>query len=165
MPTVATGAIFLSEIEGEGIEDFAYIDGTILGLTGATAGTVRALPFLRHEFDGIGIAVSPAKTVAPSPNGYAAFDGGTDIALGRGVYVRIANKGGVVGVLVVYETYAVECAVGIVGDGGADYLAHCLAGTPDKQATTFIVTESLGERTRLLERVMDTAARTNCGAH
>lgn len=52
------------------------------------------------------------------------------------------------GVFIVAETYAVKCALGTVGDGGAGYLEGCLVGIPDsKQATTFVASEPLGDGT------------------
>ncbi|CAN0583139.1 unnamed protein product, partial [Laminaria digitata] len=60
---------FRQELEGEGVEAFAYMDGVSLGLTGITANTVRAFSFLRRELDDIGIVVNAAKTVALPPKG------------------------------------------------------------------------------------------------
>ena len=57
---------FREEIEGEGLEDFAYMDDVSLGLMWVTANTVRAFAFPRLELDAIGIVVNNAKTVANS---------------------------------------------------------------------------------------------------
>lgn len=61
-----------------------------------------------------------------------------------------------VGVLIGIEEDVVDRMVGVVKDGGANRLACCLAGMPDKQAAALIVIESLGQTTSCLERVLDT---------
>ena len=40
---------FREDLEGEGVEAFAYMDDVSLGLMGVTANTVRAFAFLRRE--------------------------------------------------------------------------------------------------------------------
>ncbi|CAN0489423.1 unnamed protein product, partial [Laminaria digitata] len=79
------------EFEGEGVEAFAYMDDISLGLMGITANTVRAFAFLRRELDDIGIAVSPAKTVALPPKGHAPT--AEKISLLESVDVRISDEG------------------------------------------------------------------------
>ncbi|CAM9612988.1 unnamed protein product, partial [Laminaria digitata] len=82
---------FRQEFEGEGVEAFAYMNDVSLGLMGITANTVRAFAFVRRELDGIGIVVSPAKTVAPPPKGHVPT--AEKISLLESVDVRIADEG------------------------------------------------------------------------
>ena len=60
-----------------------------------------------------------------------------------------------VGVPIGTELYVRGRAMEVVRDGGADYLARCLAKMPDKQAAALITFESLGQQTSHLERALD----------
>ena len=67
-----------------------------------------------------------------------------DISLLAGVGVRIADEGGkVVGVPVGSDEFAIESAIGIVRDGGAEQLARMLPRMPGKQAANLIATSSM----------------------
>ena len=79
------------------------------------------------------------------------------IALLEGIGVRIAEWGGVkvVGVPVGTDGYAMESAMEIVRNGGAEQLARMLPRMPDKQAANLIATGSMVQWTACIERVMD----------
>ena len=79
----------------------------------------------------------------------ASIDAGVRIAEERGVAVMDTPIG--------TEEHAIERAVGAIQDGGEDFRAHGIADMPDKQSAAIIATESLGQRTSYLERVMDTS--------
>ena len=53
----------------------------------------------------------------------------------------------VVGVPVGSNEFAIESAIGIVRDGGAEQLAWMLPRVPDKQAANLIATGSMVQRT------------------
>ncbi|CAN0290043.1 unnamed protein product, partial [Laminaria digitata] len=146
---------FRQELEGEGVEAFAYMDDVSLGLMGITANTVRAFAFLRRGLDDIGIVVSPAKTVALPPKGHAPT--AEKISLRESIDVRIAEEGRVtvVSVPIGTEEYVRGRAMKVIGDGGTYRLARCLTNTLDKQTAALISVESLGQRTSYLERALD----------
>ena len=79
------------------------------------------------------------------------------ISLLAGLGVGIADEGGikVVGVPVGFDGFAIESAIGIVRDGGAEQLAQMLPRMPDKQAANLIATGSMAQRTAYFERLMD----------
>ena len=138
---------FREELEGEGVEAFAYMDDVSLGLTRITINTVRSFAFLRRELEDIGIAVNTAKTVALPPKGHGPT--AKEISLLESVEVSIVGEGGVtvVGVPIGADEYVLERAMEIVRYGGADRLSCCLANMLDKQAAALIAIESLGQRT------------------
>ena len=61
----------------------------------------------------------------------------------------------VVGVPVGSNEFAIESAIGIVRDGGAEQLAQMLPRMPDKQATNLIATGSMVQRTAYVKRAMN----------
>ena len=61
-----------------------------------------------------------------------------------------------VGVPIGTDEYVLDRAMEVVRDGGANHLTRCLASMPDKQAEALIAIEWLGQRTRYLERALDT---------
>ena len=71
--------------------------------------------------------------------------------------VCIVDEGGikVVGVPASSDEFAIESAIGIVRDGGAEQLTRMLSRMPDKQAANLIATGSMVQRTAYVERVMD----------
>ena len=148
---------FQEDFEGESTQAFAFMDDIHLGLTGINANTPRAITFLQRGVDGIGIVVNPAKVWVYLRKGTTPTAAG--ILLLESADVRFATLGEVtvVGVSIGIEKYAVECMVGVVGDGGVDRLARCLADTPEKRAEALIVIEPLGQTTSYLERVLDKA--------
>ena len=74
------------------------------------------------------------------------------------VDVRMAGEGGVtvIGVRIHTDKYVPERAMEVVGVGGTDHLARCPVSMPGKQAASLIAIESLEQRTRYLERALDT---------
>lgn len=114
---------------------------------GVTADTVRGLPLLWRELDGIGIGANLIKTVAPSlpPNGHAPAV--EEIYLLESVDVRLAGDGGVtrVGNPIGTKEYMVERAVGEARNAGVDFLWCCLASEnlPGKQAVARVATQPL----------------------
>ncbi|CAN0328772.1 unnamed protein product, partial [Scytosiphon promiscuus] len=143
------------EFEPRGVEAFAYLDDISIGMSEITPNTVRVVPFLQHELCEIGIAINPSKTVALPPKGHVPTS--EEIALLGGIGVRIAEGGGVkvVGVPIGNDAFAVNSAVEIVRDGGAEQLARILPRMPDKQSANLIATSSMVQRTSYIERVMD----------
>ena len=71
--------------------------------------------------------------------------------------VRVADEGGikVAGVPAGSDEFAIESAIGIIRDGGAEQLARMLPRMPDKQAANLVATSSMVQRTAYVERVMD----------
>lgn len=59
MLAIAAGYFCVRLWRGKDVEAFANMDDIALSLTGATASTVRAMLFLRHEFGVIGIVCQP----------------------------------------------------------------------------------------------------------
>ena len=80
-----------------------------------------------------------------------------EISLLQGIDVRIAEQGGVkvVGVPIGTDEYAMDSAMEIVKNGGAEQLARMLPRMPDKQSANRIATGSMVQRTAYIERVMD----------
>ena len=80
-----------------------------------------------------------------------------EIALLKGIDVRIAERGGVkvVGVPIGTGAYARESAMAIVENGGAEQPARILPRMPDKQSTNLIATGPMVQRTSCIERVID----------
>ena len=60
-----------------------------------------------------------------------------------------------VGVPIGNNAFAVNSALEIVRDGGAEQLARILPRIPDKQAVNLIATSSMVQRTSYIARVMD----------
>ena len=81
---------------------------------------MKVVPSLQRELSNIGIAINPSKTVALPPKGHVPTLEQT--ALLEGIGVRIAERGGVkvVGVPVGTDEYAMESALEIVQNGGAE---------------------------------------------
>ena len=81
-----------------------------------------------------------------------------EISLLESVDVRIVGKGGVtvVNVPIGTDAYVLEQAMEVVRDGRTDCLARSLANMPNKQASTLIAVESLGQKTIYLERALGT---------
>ena len=117
--------------------------------------TVEVVPFLERELTARGINLNPGKTDALAPKGHVPTP--EEIWLLSGVGARIADEGGikVVGVPVGSDEFAIESAIGIARDGGAEQLARMLPRMPDKQAANLIATGSMVQRTAYVERVMD----------
>ena len=84
---------------------------------------------LERELTARGINLNPGKTVALAPKRHVPTPG---------VGVRIADEGRrkVVGVPVGCDEFAIESAIGIVRDGGAEHLARMLPRMPDKKWLT-----------------------------
>ena len=142
-------------VEPKGVEAFAYLDDVIIGMVGVTSDTVDVVPFLQRELASIGIAMNPSITVALPPKGHVPSL--EEIALPESVHVRIAERGGVsaVGVPIGTDAYAMESAMEIVKNVGAEQLARMLPHMPDKQSANLIATGSMVQRTAYIERVMD----------
>ena len=79
------------------------------------------------------------------------------IALLESVDVRIAERGGVKVVVVPIGTdaHAMESAMEVVKNGGAEQLARMLPHMPDEQSANLVATGSMVQRTTGIERVMD----------
>ncbi|CAM9314220.1 unnamed protein product, partial [Laminaria digitata] len=143
------------EYESQGVEAYAYLDDITIAAHEITPGTVGVVPFLERELAARGIHLNPGKTVALTPKGHVPTP--AEIALLAGVGARIADKGGikVVGVPVGTDDFAIESAIEIVREGGAEQLARMLPRMPDKQAANLIAIGSMVQRTAYVERVMD----------
>ena len=113
------------------------------------------MPFLQRELASIGTAMNPSKTVALPRKGHVPTL--EEIALLGSDDVRIAERGGVkvVGVPIGTDAYAMESAMEIVKNVGAEQLARMLPHMPDKQSANLIATGSMVQRTAYIERVMD----------
>ena len=98
---------------------------------------------LERELTARGVHLNPGKTVALTPKGHVPTP--EDISLLAGVGIRIADEGGikVVRAPVVSDEFAIERAIGIVRDGGAEQPARMLPRLPDKQAANLIATGSV----------------------
>ena len=83
-----------------------YMDDITLGLVGVTANTVRTMPFLRGDLDGIGIVVTPATTVALSPKWRIPTV--EKISLRASIDARIAEEGKVTTFGVRYAPQSLE---------------------------------------------------------
>ena len=120
-----------------------------------TPDTARVVPLLQHELCEIGIAINPSETVALPPKGHVPTP--EEISLLGGIGVRIAEGEGVkvVGVPAGNDAFAMNSALEIVRDGGAEQLARILPRMPDKQSANLIATSSMVQRTSYIERVMD----------
>ena len=77
-----------------------------------------------------------------------------EVPLLAGVGVHIVDEGGIVGVPVGTEEFAIESAIAIVRDEGAEQLAWMLPRMPDKQGASLIATGFMVQRTAYVERVM-----------
>ena len=118
-----------------------YLDDITIAADDILPGTVGVMPFLERELTARGINLNPGNTVALTPKKHVPTP--EDISLLAGVGVRIADEGGikVVGVPGSDE-FAIESAMGIVRDGGAEHLVRMLPRLPDKQAANLIATNS-----------------------
>ena len=117
---------FREEFKRVGVEAFAYMDEVSLSLMVVTANTVRAFAFLRRELEDIDIVVNPTNTMALPPKNHAPT--AEEISLLESVDDRIVGEGGVTVVCVPIgtEKCALERAIEVVRDRGADRLALCL---------------------------------------
>ena len=99
--------------------------------------------FLERELTARGVHLNPGKTVAWTPKGHVPTP--EDISLLAGVGIRVADEGviKVVRTPVVSDEFAIERAIGIVRDGGAEQPARMLPRLPDKQAANLIATGSV----------------------
>lgn len=79
------------ESEGEGVEDFVYLDDVTLGLTGYKVRTTRPTSALERDVDVICIVVNPAKAVALPPKEHLPKAGETSPQ--ASVYVRTEEGG------------------------------------------------------------------------
>ena len=97
-----------AEFEPRGVEAFAYLDDTSIGMMEITPDTVEVVPFLQRELSNNGIAINPSKTVPLPLNGHAPTP--EKIALLEGIGVSIAERDGVnvVGVPIGTGEYARE---------------------------------------------------------
>lgn len=96
----------------------------------------RAAPFFQHELWEIGITIKPSKVVAQPPKGRVPTP--EEIDLLGGIGARIAEGGGVqvVGVPIGNDPRAVDSAIELARDSGAEQLARMLSctGMPQKQS-------------------------------
>ena len=131
------------KFEPKGVEAFAYLDDTSIGMAEFTSDTVDVVPFLQRELASIGVAMSPSKTVALLLKGHVPTL--EEIALLEGVDVRIAEWRGVkvVGVPIGTDAYAMESAMEIVEKGEAEQFAWILPHMPDNQSANQIETGSM----------------------
>ena len=131
------------KFEPKGVETFAYLDDTSIGMAEFTSDTVDVVPFLQRELASIGVAMSPSKTVALPLKGHVPTL--EEIALLEGVDVRIAEWRGVkvVGVPIAADAYAMESAMEIVEKGEAEQFAWILPHMPDNQSANQIETGSM----------------------
>ena len=131
------------KFEPKGVETFAYLDDTSIGMAEFTSDTVDVVPFLQRELASIGVAMSPSKTVALLLKGHVPTL--EEIALLEGVDVRIAEWRGVkvVGVPIGTDAYAMESAMEIVEKGEAEQFAWILPHMPDNQSANQIETGSM----------------------
>ena len=136
------------EFEQRGVEAFAYyLDDTSIGMMKITPDTVEVVPCLQRELANIGIAINPRKTVALPPKGHVpALE---EISLLEGIDVHIAERGGakMVGVPIGTDAYAMDSAMEIVKNGGAEQLTRTMPRMPDKQSANLIATGSMVQRT------------------
>ena len=144
-----------AEFEPRGVEAFAYLDDSSIGMMEITPDTVEVVPFFQRELSNIGIAINPSKTVALPSKGHVPTP--EQITLLEGIGVSIDERGGVkvVGVPIGTDEYARESAMEIVRNGGVEQLARMLSRMLDKQSANLIATGSMIQRTSYLERVMD----------
>ena len=117
--------------------------------------TVGVVPFLDRELTARSRNLNPGKTVALAAKGHVPTSEETSLLAGVGV--RVADEGGikVAGVPAGSDEFAIESAIGIIRDGGAEQLARMLPRMPDKQAANLVATSSMVQRTAYVERVMD----------
>ena len=105
-------------------------------MTEVSVHTVGVVPFPQRELANTGITINPNTMVVLPPKGHVpTLD---EIALLKGIDVRIAERGGVkvVGVPIGTDAYAREIAMEIVEKGGAEQLARMLLRMPDKRQPT-----------------------------
>ena len=128
------------EYESQGVGAYTYLDDITIAADATSPETVGVVPFLERELAARGINLNRGKTVALAPKGHVPTP--EDISLLAGVGVRIADEGGikVVGVPVGSDEFAIESAIGILRDWGAELLARMLPRMPDKQAVNLIAT-------------------------
>ena len=143
------------EFEPKCGEAFAYLDDVSIGTGGVTSDTVDVVPFLQRELASIGIAMNPRKTAALPPKGHVPTL--EEIARLESVDVRVVERGGVkvVGVPLGTDAYAMESAMEIVENSGAEQLTRMLPHIPDKQSANLIATGSMLQRLACVGRVMD----------
>ena len=117
-------------------------------------GRSGALPRARVDNEGHR-DLNPDKTVALATKGHVPTP--ADTSPSAGVGVRIADEGGikVVRVPVGTDEFAIETAIGVVRDGGAEQLARMLPRKRDKQAANLKATGPMVQRTAYVGRVMD----------
>ena len=110
---------------------------------------------LQRELSEIGIAIATSQTVALPPKGHVPTS--EEISLLQGIGVRIAERGGVkvVGVPIGTDAYAMDSAMEVVKNEGAEQLARMFPRITDKQSASLIATGSMVQRTAYIERVMD----------
>ena len=114
-----------------------------------TSDTVEVVPFHQRELGSVGIAMNPSITVALPPKGHVPMP--EENALLEGIDAHIAERDGVtvVGVPIGTDAYAMESAMEIVKNVGAEQLARMLPHMPDKQSANLIATGSMVQRTAL----------------
>ena len=114
------------EYESQGVDAYAYLNDITIAAHEISPGTVGVVPFVERELTSRGIHLSAGKTVALAPNGHVPPLEEISLSIGDGVC--IADEGGikVVGVPVGTDEFAIESAIGIVRDVGAEQLARML---------------------------------------
>ena len=133
MPLLPVLKRIRAEFEPRGVETFAYLGDTNVGMMEITPDTaVEVVPFLQRELPKIGIAMNPIKTVVLPPKGHIPTPEQTVLLEGKRC-PHIAERGGVkvVGVSVGTRGYAREGAKEVVQNAGAEYLARMLPCMPD----------------------------------
>ena len=105
-----------------------------------TPDTVEVVPLIQRGLANIDNNINPKKTVALPRNGARSYAGGNSLL--KGVDVLIAERGRVkvVGVSIGTDAYAMDCAMGIFKNSGAEHLATMLPLMPDKQSANLIAT-------------------------
>ena len=143
------------ELEPRGVEAFAYLDDISIGMSEITSDTVMVVQFLQHELCEIGFDINPSKTIALPLKGHVptpkeiAFLGGIGVRNPEGREVKV------VGVPIGNDAFAVNSALEIVRDGGAEQIARILSRMPDKQSANLIAASSTVQLTYYIEQVMD----------
>ena len=143
------------EFEPKGVKAFAYLDDVSIAMVEVTSDAVDVVLVLQRELASNGIAMNPSKTVVLPPKGHVPTL--EEIVLLESVDVLIAERGGVkvIGVPIGTDAYAMESAMEVVKNGGAEQLARMLPHMLDKQSANLIATGSMVQRTAYIDRVMD----------
>ena len=141
------------EFEPKVVEAFAFLDDISIGMVEVASDTVEVLPSLQRELTSIDIVIHPSEMVALKGHVPAM----EQIALLEGIDVRISERSGVkvVGVPIDTDAYAMESAMEIVRNGGAEQFARMLLRVPGKQSINLIATGSMVQLTAYIERVSD----------